>query len=317
LRLDQILITCSVMAQAALLAREVFASLKTAEQVRAELDSLASAGVLPLGLPALDEVLPRGGLDFGSVIELRVCGASGAATSFALAACRAAQYLASRYSEGGNCFPDNCFPEPGPRSPNWGAGGRSASGWCAFIDPSASLFAPGVAQLGVDLERLLVVRPDLGSAERVAVRIAESKVCSVVVIDLRGVLGELSVDNRRWQRTIRRLSLAIKPLCTCILVLTHTEGLSAHVEPIVPLPVALRLEFSRSSSENFELKVAKERSGRVGQPRAVPWSVFRMAPFSERHRSGRLEFSEPRSFSNSFAAHQERAEPLRIPGLSA
>ncbi len=284
-------------------------ALKTAEQVRAELESLASAGVLPLGIPALDEVLPRGGLDFGSVIELRVRGASGAATSFALAACRAAQCSASRYSE-------RAVSSGGVACSREGVGG-SASGWCAFVDPSSSLFAPGVAQLGVDLARLLVVRPDLASAERIAVRIAEAKVCSVVVIDLRGALGELSVDNRRWQRTIRRLSLAIKPLASCILVLTRAEGRTTYAEPVVPLPVALRLEFSRSGSETFELKVAKERSGRVGQSHAFPWSVFRTTSGSERRSSSeRRDFLKAR-FQKDLASNQRRPQALSTLELPA
>lgn len=241
------------MTLAALSWRHLSSELKTAEQVHAALEFQNTSCILPLGVPALDEALPQGGLAYGSVIELQVRGSSGAATSFALCVCRAAQ---SNGADGAATSPgERIMPSPRP--------------WCAFIDPSASLFAPGVAQLGVDLERLLVLRPKLEAVERVAVRIAEAKVASVLIIDLRGALAELPVDDRRWQRTIRRLALAVKQLSTCVLVITRAEARHA-----LPLPVAMRLEMSRSSSDSLELRVAKERTGRVSPPRTVAWSAF-------------------------------------------
>jgi hypothetical protein len=221
--------------------------LETAEQL---LGLQSQAPLLALGIPALDTLLPFGGLPLGSVVELQVRGASGAATSFALCACRAAQRqaMAAELATG-----------------VW-AGEES---WCAFIDPSASLFAPGLARLGVNLTRLLVVRPDVDAVERVAVRIAEAKAVALMVVDLRGAFGDLPVSTPRWQRTVRRLALAVKQVATCVLVITP-EGPSR----TLPLPVAMRLEFARSSSESFEVRVGKERTGRVSSPRTVPWSVF-------------------------------------------
>jgi hypothetical protein len=209
---------------------------------------------LALGVPALDVVLPQGGLPQGSVIELQVQGASGAATSFALCACRAAQRAGER----------------------WQSGQRTESPlpWCAFIDPGASLFAPGVARLGVELSRLLVVRPEPEAVERVAIRIAEAKAVSLLVIDLRGTLDSRGracerASSQRWQRTIRRLALAVKRLTTTVLLITPAERRTG-----LPLPVAMRLEFARAAAESFEIGVGKERSGRVSSPRVIPWSVF-------------------------------------------
>ncbi len=234
-------------------------ALLTAAQLQSALEFQNSERVLSLGIPALDEVLPQRGLLQGSVIELQVRGASGAATSFALCACRAAQRAAAHSGE------------PGLESVRW----------CAFIDPSASLYAPGVARLGVELGRLLVVRPDVEAVERIAVRIAEAKAVGLLVIDLRGALGDLSVSNHRWQHrwqhrlqhrwqcTVRRLALAIKHLATCVLLLTAAEPRQA-----LPLPVAMRLEFARASADHFEIRVGKERTGLVSSPRSVPWSAF-------------------------------------------
>lgn len=243
--------------RSAQLSRGLAVPLKTAEQLRADLDFQRSGRLLPLGIPALDDALPQGGLPYGNVVELQVHGASGAATSFALCACRAARVRAASGTEPGN-------------------------GWSVFIDPSRTLFAPGVAQLGIDLERLLIVRPELKSVERVAVRIAEAKVASVIVIDLRGAMAELSCDIRRWQSTVRRLSLAIQQLPTCVLMITRPQSArrssnaSSSVAPlsIAPLPVAMRLEFTRLSAEAFEIRVGKERTGRTSPPRTINWSTF-------------------------------------------
>lgn len=231
-----------------------------AEQLHALLEVQSAERILALGISALDAVLPRGGLIQGSVIELQVQGAGSAATSFALCACRAAQ-----------------------------AGGQRARTldaqrpWCAFIDTSASLFAPGVARLGVELDRLLVVRPEVDAIERVAIRIAEAKAVSLLVIDLRGALGGLAVASQRWPRTVRRLALAVRSVGTCVLVITPSEPRSA-----LPLPVAMRLEFSRARAESFEIRVAKERSGRVSTPHKIPWSVFDASHAESAHREARL-----------------------------
>jgi hypothetical protein len=225
-------------------------SLKTAKELEAALEFQNRERILTLGIPALDDVLPRHGLLQGSVTELQVHGASGAATSFALCACRAAQRA--------------------------GDGVESQRRWCAFIDPSASLFAPGLFRLGVDLDRLLVVRPSIDAIERVAIRIAEANAFGLLVIDLRGALGDLSVSSQRWPRTVRRLALAIKPLATSVLLIT-----SAEPRQPLPLPVVMRLEFTRSSAESFEVRVGKERNGHVSSPRVVPMSIFDVSAFGE------------------------------------
>ncbi len=234
--------------------------LETAEQLQTALDFQSTERVLALGIPALDEALPRHGLVQGSVVELQVRGASGAATSFALCACRAAQLASQKLAS-----------QKLASAQGWQAA-RSLEPerqWCAFIDPSASLFAPGVARLGVALDRLLVVRPDVDAVERVAIRIAEAKAISLLVIDLRGALGDLPVASHRWPRTVRRLALAVRHLATTVLMITPAEPRAS-----LPLPVAMRLEFARVSTERFSVRVGKERSGRVSPPREIPWSAF-------------------------------------------
>lgn len=248
------------------------AGLKTAAELQSALDLENAERVLPLGIPALDAALPQGGLLQGSVIELQVHGASGAATSFALCACRAAQRAGEHWQSAASAEGlDAATPRP----------------WCAFIDPSASLFAPGVARLGVDLTRLLVVRPEPAAVERVAIRIAEAKAVALLVVDLRGAMdvrggevqrgarggwGDRGLSSQRWQRAVRRLALAVKQLSTTVLLITSAEQRQS-----LPLPVAMRLELSRAAAENVELRVGKERSGRVSSARSIPWAAFEPA----------------------------------------
>jgi recombination protein RecA len=219
----------------------------------------ANAPSLPLHWLQLDEHLPDQGLLKGAVVELAVTGGASLATSIALAACRAAQHEA--LSQGG---------EPP---------------WCAFIDPSATLYAPGVAQAGVALERLLVVRPELEVLARVALRVVESRAFALVVIDTVGMPGAASqVAAPRasgqsapvapaalalgpWARIVRRLSLAVEATEACVLLITD----SAAARP-VPLPVAMRIELSRPSEGRLSLRIAKDRRGRISGPKSIVWA---------------------------------------------
>jgi hypothetical protein len=200
----------------------------------------SSPSVLELG-GELDTLLPDGGLPRGTVTELSVAGGAASATSVALAACRAAQAASLQRGE--------------------------AAPWCAFVDPSATLYGPGVAAAGIQVDRLLVVRPSLDALERTAIRLAESHAFSVLVVDTVGALGKsLSVPLGVWPRIVRRLALGAQESGACVLLVTDAE-----VPRPLPLPVALRLELSRPSSERLGVRVAKDRRGRVSSPRSIAW----------------------------------------------
>lgn len=197
---------------------------------------------LPLGLAELDALLPDGGLLRGGVVELCVSGAAAGATRIALAACRAAQ-----------------------------AEGRARGGdtpWCAFVDPSGSLFGPGVAEAGVQLDRLLVVHPPLEALGRVSVRVVESRAFAVVVVDTLGAPGApVDVALGTWPRIVRRLALAVEGSAACVLLVTD----SAASRPL-PLPVAQRIELSRPSEHELAVRVAKDKHGRIASMRKIPWA---------------------------------------------
>jgi recombination protein RecA len=191
-----------------------------------------------LGIDALDAALPDQGILRGAVVELAVLGSSGLATTLSLSAVRAVQFAAS----------------DAPSKP-----------WCAFVDPSSTLYAPGVRALGVDLERLLVVRPPLEAIGRTALKLVESAVFSLVVIDTVGTLG-CSIDTSlvAWGRIVRRLSMGVDGTNRSVLLITDAKEPRA-----LPLPVAQRIELSQPSPGRLGVRVAKDRRGRVTSHREV------------------------------------------------
>jgi recombination protein RecA len=206
--------------------------------------SSARAKALPIGLNGIDNVLPEGGLPRGAVVEIAAPRGLARTTTLALRACASAQ--AEARLRGGE---------------------ETAGAWCAWIDPSETLFAPGAARAGVDLTRLLVVRPPKEALSRVAVRVASSHAFSVVVVDLAGVPGcVLRVPLDRWAATVaRRLALAIEASDTTIVLLTDLLALRA-----MQLPVAMRIELERPNADRLVLRVAKDRRGRVTSPASIP-----------------------------------------------
>lgn len=216
--------------------RKLLASAQPAE------DDATRPKALPLGLWQVDEALPDGGFPRGAVVEISSPYGLARATSLALAACASAQSEAKLRG-----------------------GDESAAAWCAFLDPARTLFAPAVARAGVDLERLLVVQPSAEDLSRVAARVAASGVFAVVVVDLAGVPGQKSPQRLdRWVNSVRRLALAVEGTETSIVLLTDT-----HAQRSMTLPVALRIEVDRASTDRLVLRVAKDRRGRVAAASSI------------------------------------------------
>lgn len=201
-----------------------------------------------LALPeAVSALLPEGGLLRGGVVELAAARGLGKATSLAMAACASAQAEARLR----------------------GGGIATQGAWCAWADTTGSLHAPFAMQAGVDLSRLLVVRPTPDKLAKIAVRMAESRAFSVLVIDTVGALGDharlRSDEIGRWATTVRRLSLAIEGSDRAIVLLTDLWA----KRPMV-LPVAMRIEVERPSVDRLFVRVGKDRFGRITAKAAVP-----------------------------------------------
>ena len=216
--------------------------------------------ILSLDWPELERVLPDGGLPRG-VIEIASSGGArvskgvtrGGATTIALSAVRAVH-------------------------------AADARAWCAWITESnaPSLFAPAVAQAGVDLERLLVVRPSPVELARTVVKVAASGAFDLVIVDApSGLDGKLSLPSASppgvgaarasgsgrarvdGSVVIRKLALASEEKGTTFIVLTNIDTARA-----VPWPVALRVEVERRP-EAIALRVTKDRRGRASSQHVV------------------------------------------------
>jgi hypothetical protein len=208
------------------------------------------SGVLSLGWPELERVLPDRGLPRG-VVEIAGEKMRGGGTTVSLAAVRAVHAA-------------------DPRA------------WCAWITESkvSSLYAPALAQVGVDLERLLVVRPEPVDLARTVVKVAVSGAFDLVVIDApSGLDGRLTLPQdghgarampRRGSRArvdgaviVRKLALAAEDKGTTFIILTD-----AFTSRAVPWPVALRLEVERRP-EAIAVRVTKDRRGRASSQHVV------------------------------------------------
>lgn len=192
--------------------------------------------VLATGWSELDDLLPDRGFSPG-VCELAAPHGLGGGTRIALAAVAAAH-------------------------------ARSPHAMAAWVDPEGTLYAPGVAQAGVQLERLLVVRPE-ASAEavaRVVARLASASIFDVLVVDVprEGRGARRAREGEALLRMVRRLAVSAEEHGLASLLLSDSYAARASI-----WPVSLRLELTRLPAA-VSVKVAKERRGRVGTARTLP-----------------------------------------------
>jgi len=121
----------------------------------------------------------------------------------------------------------------------------------------------------VDLDRLLVLRPSADALARVAVRLASSRLFSVIVIDRAGVPGAIkSESHARWSTVVRRLGLALEESEHTIVLLDSLRQARSE-----PLPVAMRIELTRSGVDRLAVRVSKDRHGRIGGPYLLSLAV--------------------------------------------
>lgn len=180
-------------------------------------------GALPCGVPAVDALLP-GGFPCGALSELRGGPASGK-TAVALS-------LVARLPRGA---------------------------LAAFVDGHGELYPPAAAAMGVDLDRLLIVRPPRGEAgARLALWAAEALLGSgafaVVAID-----AALSRPWRGIEAPLRRLVTAAEQGGTAGLWLSSPAA-------VVRPPAVVRLELAVEGRR----VVAVRADGLAGPARGTP-----------------------------------------------
>lgn len=202
------------------------------EKLRLGRKNLEIGPSLAIGDLGLDDFLPDGGLPPG-VVEMRSPRGLGGATEVSLRAVRAAQKI-------------------------------SPDAWCAWIDPDGTLHAPRVAQLGIDLERLLVVRAPRGRLSSLATRVVDSGAFELVVIDADpiGLTTSTTLSSGLSEVAVRRLAVASERHGTRVVLLSSTQA-----KRPLPWPVAMRLELSQLSHGTLSVRLTKERHGRMGEAR--------------------------------------------------
>jgi protein ImuA len=201
------------------------------ERLRARLARLDAVGrgggaVLPLGLPGIDRALPGGGLARGCLHEL--CGAAdrGAALGFAVA------LLGRLMADGGHAV---------------------------WIGPRDELFAPGLAELGLAPERLIVVRARAQGARLWALEEA---------LRSPGLAAALAEIDRLSLTESRRLQLAAEAPGVSALLL-RPPGAGA-----TPSAAATRWLIEAAPSTAIPGAVTLGATGRAGRAFGPPhWRV--------------------------------------------
>lgn len=221
------------------------ASHATLERLRARIRELQAAprqylAVLRTGVAGFDRLFPAGGLPLGRALELWGEAASGR-TSLALRAVAAA--------------------------------GREQR-LSAYVDGPSELYPPAAAALGVDLKRLLIVRPKApGQLVWTAVQLCRSGAFACVVLDLThtGVRLSLSEGKKLQDAAARGGSL--------LLLLTP---------PDAPGDGMLRLATCARGVEGLEVEVLRSRQGGVGARALLSWESLypRCPPVYRYHAPG-------------------------------
>lgn len=135
----------------------------------------------------------------------------------------------------------------------------------AWIDADRTLYPPALAQHGVDLSYLLVVRPPAGHAIWAAEQVLRSGCFPVVAIS--GV-GRLGSGGQRWARAVEQ--------GRCVgLVLADPEPSAGR-----DLPAALRLQIQAG-----RFTVVRDRAGAFGRRGALPAPAERADPWQHRRWS--------------------------------
>lgn len=207
------------------------------EQLRERIRQLQAAprsyvATLRTGVAEVDALLPSGGFPLGQALEL--CGevASGR-TSLALRA------VASAHRE---------------------------RRLCAWVDGPRELYPPAAAAMGVDLSRLLIVRPKQpAQLAWTAVQLARSGAFACVVLDLNQGLGSTGKSSglRLSLAEGKKLADAAFRGGTLLLLLSS---------PSAPADGVTRMRTEALGSEGLAVEVLRSRQGGLGTRAVVPWA---------------------------------------------
>ena len=205
------------------------------EQLRERIRQLQAAprsylATLRTGVAEVDALLPSGGFPLGQALEL--CGeAASGRTSLALRAVAAA---------------------------------HKEQRLCAWVDGPKELYPPAAAAMGVDLSRLLIVRPKAPSQLAwTAVQLARSGAFACVVLDLnQGLAGGKSSGVRLSLAEGKKLADAAFRGGSLLLLLSS---------PSAPADGVTRMRTEALGPEGLAVEVVRSRQGGLGTRAVMPW----------------------------------------------
>ena len=205
------------------------------EQLRERIRQLQAAprsylATLRTGVAEVDALLPSGGFPLGQALEL--CGeAASGRTSLALRA------VASAHRE---------------------------QRLCAWVDGPKELYPPAAAAMGVDLSRLLIVRPkEPSQLAWTAVQLARSGAFACVVLDLtQGLAGGRSSGVRLSLAEGKKLADAAFRGGSLLLLLSS---------PSAPADGVTRMRTEALGPEGLAVEVVRSRQGGLGTRAEMPW----------------------------------------------
>jgi recombination protein RecA len=210
------------------------------EQLRERIRQLQAAprsylATLRTGVEEVDALLPSGGFPLGQAVEL--CGeAASGRTSLALRAVAAA---------------------------------HKEHRLCAWVDGPKELYPPAAAAMGVDLSRLLIIRPkEPSQLAWTAVQLARSGAFACVVLDLNQGLGGSASGGKS---SGVRLSLAEgKKLADA--AFRGGSLLLLLSSPSAPADGVTRMRTESLGPDGVAVEVVRSRQGGLGTRAVLPWS---------------------------------------------
>jgi hypothetical protein len=120
---------------------------------------------------------------------------------------------------------------------------------------------------------MLVACPPRALLGRASVKVVGAGAFEVVVVDFDAISNLSAREARSGKRKawpeevfVRKLALAAESSEATVLLLTDATRKRA-----VPWPVALRLEITRPSRSELSIRIAKDRRGRVGVSKTIPF----------------------------------------------
>lgn len=273
-------------------------------QLRGQLDQLNDTQRLDFqtetissGCPDLDHILPQGGFRFGQLVEWLSAYPGSGAFSWALQSCR--MQTTGRQAEKKQSI--------------------------VVIDLDHTFYPPAALGLGVDLERLVVVRPK--NATDAMWALDQALRCPAVAATCAALPRLAPRDFRRLQlaaeqgntlgHLIRPLSVRGQPSWSDLQLRVQPMATVRTIDPDIGTPIASARKQPRQAARTWHLELLRCRGGRAGAAVQVTGNIAtghwlsstNLSPNESSITGSCHEKSNPRNESNVMHLATELARP--------